>query len=188
MKKFIGVVLISLICITPVKAEKSDFTWGMKAGLNLSGISGNKNKIWGILPRYHFGLVGEYLADTWFAVAAELLLSVQGADYKVTKDSYMDVYYIALPLMVRFYPVHWLSIETGPQLGIAVDITTRDNGKSYKLDSYFYNKFDCEWTVGCTGYFKRYFASIRGAMGWSNILQTEASKNYNFQFSIGMKF
>lgn len=184
------ILLFTLVTVLAMGARSQDnhLSFGVKAGLNFPGMYGQTHIALNSLTKYHAGLLMEYRTNSWFSVSPELLFSVQGAGIRDIQDARYNIYYIMLPVMLKFYPISFISLETGPQFGVAADMTASVGPKSEKMDSGFYNRLEYEWAFGCSVYLNNFFLSSRWAIGMTNVVKQSTLRNYNTQLSIGMKF
>ena len=100
-------------------APQNSMYFGVKAGLNLASMSDEDAKY---KAGFHAGVFGEFLFDR-FAIQPELLFSMQGAkasmnEYGVNVEGKLNLNYLNIPLMAKFYVAEGFSLEAGPQLGI----------------------------------------------------------------------
>lgn len=122
MKKFIlFFAVITLICFNQTFAQEVNF--GAKAGVNFADITGEEVDSFDGLTSFHFGVVAEILISDKFAVQPELLYSKQGADYSedfdgMSYDGTVNVDYLNIPIMAKYFVADGFSIELGPQIGI----------------------------------------------------------------------
>ena len=124
-KKIIIIGMFSLTLITTIKAQDSDesgFTFGMKAGLNLSNVWDEKGQDFeadsklGFAGGFFLGIpIGDFLG-----FQPELLVSQKGLQgsgtllgtpYSYTKT----LTYIDVPLQLQLRPIKFLTILVGPQ-------------------------------------------------------------------------
>lgn len=185
MKKII--VLIAALAISS-GAFAQGFSWGIKAGLNVTGVSGSdletKSK-----TGFHAGVVTEFGISDWFAIAPELMYSSQGAKMDVPDmDIRVKGDYLNLPIMAKFYVLEKLSLEAGPQFGYALSMKVKAEDESEKMDSDLYNAFDMSLGVGATYNFGSFFASARYNFGLTDVVKEASNKNSVFQISVGYKF
>ena len=113
MKKLI-VAVITLFIGTTAFSQEIDL--GVKAGANFSSItdaSGLSNRT---------GLLGGAFAAIKFtdkvALQGELLYSQQGAEFD---DEKIDLNYVNVPVILKYYFVQGLNLQVGPQFGFIVD-------------------------------------------------------------------
>lgn len=191
MKKL--VLIVALAAIT-FGASAQGFSWGIKAGMNVSNIGGkdtdnNKNKI-----GYFAGLAAEYaFSDTW-AIAPEVLYSAQGFKVKegdVTASFKGD--YINVPIFAKYYLTDNWSVGLGPQLGfnVSAKVKTKVDGETatQKIDSDLYNSFD--FGMGIATSYKitdNLYVDARYNYGFTKVFKD--AKNYNrvFQLGVGYNF
>lgn len=109
----------------------------LKAGFNMSNYVMGKMPH-GMKPGFHFGAGYEYRIAPRWGMAVEMYMSFQGAKFdpkkidnidevmvageegvKLDKDVTLNAIYFELPVLAKFYLTPRLSIDVGPQLGIA---------------------------------------------------------------------
>ncbi|WP_456441474.1 porin family protein [Psychroserpens sp.] len=183
MKKLLFCLAIAVFGIANLNAQ--DIEFGVKGGLNFASISGDDIPESGIITDFHFGVMAELPISDKFSFQPELLYSGQG--YAIDRDI-INLNYINVPLMAKYYLTKRLSVEAGPQIGFlisakneSVDIKDQvksfdfgaNLGVSYKLDSGL--NFGARYNFG--------LSNINDISGFSN-------KNQNgvVQVSIGYFF
>jgi len=136
MKKVLFFILVFCLSI-PIFSQVK---YGIKAGLNLSNLSGfdsdyskytlSLNGPYGI----HFGGFANYSINSLLGFQPELVFSMQGAKYPgyvyvqpEIKGGISRYYYINLPLLLEIKPFRFpLSFLAGPQLGLCVNRSLYD--------------------------------------------------------------
>jgi hypothetical protein len=117
-------------------AQEAKF--GVKAGLNLSTLSGNYVEQSQIQPGFVLGGFAAVKLTDKFIFQPEVLFSFQGSAYRNYYDfgnvqSYeqdnLNLNYLLLPIMAKYYVAKKFSIEVGPQFGFL--LTARTNFFSY---------------------------------------------------------
>ena len=125
MKKIV-LTFLALGAFGFVNAQTARF--GIKGGLNVSTLSGDNNDASPKVGAHMGGLV-EIKITNKFAIQPELLFSLQGAKseyfysepgYSYSSENKINLSYINLPVMAKFYVIPKLSLEAGPQLGLLV--------------------------------------------------------------------
>ena len=106
MKKIVVAVVAMLAIGTSSFAQ--GFGWGVKAGLNVSGMNntGLDSKT-GLTA----GVFVDYRFNDWIGMSADLLFSREGAMLKSGGDKYIaKTNYLNLPILAKFYVLdHWHS-------------------------------------------------------------------------------
>jgi hypothetical protein len=160
---------------------------GPKVGLNLANYTGNVSSDVRGLAALQAGGVAEIEIIDMLSIQPELLFSVQGVTVGETK---LVNSYISLPIMGRFYPVDFLYIETGPQLGFLIAANEKNRANKVRV-SQNYKTVDIGLSFGVgtkitdlgLGFGIRYYA------GLSNIFIDNARiKNGVFQIFAEYKF
>lgn len=138
--KRIFLTLLALSFFGLAHAQK--FKFGPKAGVTAASITGRnapaeidrKIKIGAVI-----GGVAEIKFNDKFSLQPELLASLQGEryDYRFEwEEGYedhqdnLDLIYIQIPVMARYYFVKGLNVSAGPQLGVLVSAKVRAESQS----------------------------------------------------------
>lgn len=137
MKKLILIGILLLGISNSVEAQGIDF--GVKIGANFASISdiNNTSSRTGIVLG---GFAGIKFNDHW-GLQADLLYSQQGAEFQL---SAIDLDYINLPVILKYYVFRGLHVQFGPQFGIVVD----DNLRSALGNAISSNNFDLSGIAG----------------------------------------
>jgi len=127
-------------------ANAQEIKYGVKAGLNLSTLTGDvayydvKSK-----AGFHVGGFVEFKITDKFSVQPELLYSAQGAklryssvdEFSSTIDKQnIKLGYLNIPVMAKYYVIKGLSIEAGPQVGFLLSAKNEFNYSSYITEQY----------------------------------------------------
>jgi hypothetical protein len=106
------------ICVFSFSNAQGNINFGAKAGLNLATLTGD---VQGEETKtgFHIGGMAEISLNDKFSVQPELLFSTQGTDSEFGDDG-INLSYINLPVMAKYYVTEGLSIEAGPQIGFLV--------------------------------------------------------------------
>lgn len=114
MKRIILTTVIAFFALTTTHAQGVDF--GIKLGANFSTLSdaaGAKNK-----TGFHGGVFLGLKFNEKLALQPELLYSQQGAKLDIGD---VDLNYVNIPVVVKYYLVKGLNLQVGPQFGFVVD-------------------------------------------------------------------
>ena len=195
MKKI--VLAIAILITLSSNAQKINF--GIKAGLNMSMLTGSKDQIMSSTNGFFAGTLLEFKILEKIALQPELLFSAQGAKFEskdLTFSTTRKMDYLILPIMVKYYIKSGLFVEAGPQVGFLLsanqdvenritNISTSENIKDATKD------FDMAANVGI-GYdiLDKIVTQIRYCIGITNTstLENTDIKNGVFQLSVGYKF
>jgi hypothetical protein len=183
MKNVFLVIVLFALGFTNVNAQGIDV--GIKGGLNFASISGDNTGDADTVTSFHFGAVAELSLTDKFSFQPELLYSGQG--YSVD-DFTVELNYINVPLMAKYYLTESLSLEAGPQLGFL--ISAKDESEDIKE---FLNEVDFTANLGLG--FKlsdTLNVAARYNLGLSDINNrqdfNDKYKNGVFQISVGYNF
>ncbi|MBS9463248.1 PorT family protein [Flagellimonas sp. 389] len=113
MKRFFLLIFILVVGLTNVNSQELGL--GVERGFDFSDISGDIAGDTGPLTRYHFGAVAEVPISDKFSLQPEVLYSGQG--YTLNDDR-VDLDYLSVPLLGKYYVAKGLSLEAGPQIGL----------------------------------------------------------------------
>jgi hypothetical protein len=196
MKKLCFAV-IAVLSLTYSQAQEVQF--GAKAGVNFANLTGDDVDNSDPITAFHVGAVAEIKINEKFSVQPELLYSAKGATSKDSEEGFSYEYalnldYIDVPIMAKYYVTPGLSLEAGPQIGFLVaaeaeieegSVSLTDDvkdqfktvdfglnfGLGYKLDNGI--NFDARYNLGL-----------------SNIADDDDAdlKNSVFQISVGYYF
>lgn len=191
MKK-ISFLILAMLMVVGVKAQ-TDVTIGPKGGFNLTNIShvnDSRNKL-----SFHAGGFAEFRFTELFALQPELIYSRQGLRMKKDDSGWKSRYrvnYLNLPVMAKFYVLDGLSVEVGPQFGVALNGKVKakkdDTTVKRKIDNL--NHFDMSLGVGASYKLDMgLVVSARYNFGLTNVISDiGANKNHVFQLSAGWCF
>ena len=182
MKKIVVAVVAMLAIGTSSFAQ--GFGWGVKAGLNVSGMNntGLDSKT-GLTA----GVFVDYRFNDWIGMSADLLFSREGAMLKSGGDKYIaKTNYLNLPILAKFYVLDQLAFNIGIQPGVLLSgkdtaFTTTNNYKS----------FDFAFPVGVSyEFFNKLILDARYNIGVANISAGEGGKVHNnvFALTLGYRF
>ncbi|GGG97556.1 hypothetical protein GCM10011416_14460 [Polaribacter pacificus] len=126
MKKLLlFIFLVSTISITSNAQKK--ITYGLKGGVSISNISSDSYyKSIGKKGIYLGGLAEFYLKEK-FSIQGEVLFAIYGAEvYPITyggngTKTEIDLDYILVPVLAKFYMSKHLSVEIGPSFNFLIN-------------------------------------------------------------------
>jgi len=112
MKKL---TILSLMLLASTAAFSQSFSFGPKAGINLSNYTGGDFDS-EALAGYHVGGILNYGFGKVFSIQPEVLFSTQGARVKNSgkKDDF-KISYVTVPVMFKFKSNAGFYLEVGPQ-------------------------------------------------------------------------
>ncbi len=192
-------IIVALVILITVNSTAQKINFGIKAGLNVSMLTGNANEIMSSNNGFFAGTLLEFKILGKIAIQPELLFSAQGAKFEsknLTFATTRKMNYLILPIMFKYYPKVGLFVEAGPQAGFLIsanqdvenritNVTTSENLKEATKD------FDMSANIGI-GYdlFDKVVVQVRYCIGLTNTSTIENTdmKNGVFQLSVGYKF
>lgn len=180
-------------------------SFGVKGGVNFATVTGGGEDFNSPDSRtsFHVGLVGEFPVADIFSVQVETLYSGQGfkADLRGSDGdkAEMQLDYINVPVLAKFYIAKGFSVEAGPQFSFLVneefDLNPNSNSGDIDFNNTPLDAENFEFGVAAGLTFQTDFGLF--ATGRYNYGFTEIFKNSNtakdlhnsvFQIGLGYKF
>lgn len=192
-------IITTIAIITAMQCSSQKINFGIKAGLNMSVITGASDQIMTSSNGFHAGAFLEFKALGKIAIQPEVLFSAQGAKFEskdLTSITTTKMNYVMVPVMVKYYPIAGLFFEAGPQAGFLITakedfeykIATTNSSEDIKDKT---KAFDMSANVG-VGYdiLDKVVVQVRYCIGLTNTSTVENvnTKNGVFQMSLGYKF
>ena len=187
MKK--NILSITFIFVSIIAFSQASVSIGLKGGLNRSGGFSDVDNL-NSINSYHVGVYG-LIKISKIGIQPEILFSKQGAELSSANNFVreVDLSYVTVPVMIKFYLPLGINIQAGPQFGFLVnDIITDDT--TVALEENF-KKTDINGAVGL-GWDLPFGLQISGRylIGLSDIA---TSPDYDFrsstlQIAIGYSF
>jgi len=191
MRKLLVAAIIVVFVLESVSAQTS---LGLKSGINLANLTGDigdgfKSKI-----GFHAGAFIEFEISDVFSFQPELMFSMQGTKAK-ENNAKVNLNYLILPLIAKFYVVEGLSLEAGPQIGLLLSGKINGGGSDGLDLKEVTNNIDTGLTFGL-GYKldSGIFFSGRYNLGLSSVDDSNGefwgnkTKNSVIQVSTGYRF
>lgn len=206
-------MLYTIFVSITVMAQNQKVKIGVKAGLNISSLAFDENQM-NSTSRTGFtaGVMVEIPLAKNFSLQPELLYSQQGGktsffDSDVTNSNYkgtLELNYLNIPLMLKYYVVKGLSVQAGPQIGILLKANNKYednflgyvNHESFNLKDYSAG-IDTSVNFGLGYQFKdKFYTDLRYNISYSNVFKdgdanyfiNQDMKNRVFQISLGYFF
>lgn len=154
---FLLLFCFACVCALPARAQApvtavpvADLTGkklriGLKVGSNLADFSGNitDNQL---RLDFHAGGFLHYRLHRRFALQPELLFSGEGTSFNTTNTE-IDLNYISLPLVAKFYLTENINLQAGPYASYLLKAQHETRTGSQNIDDLF-QKTDFGLTVG----------------------------------------
>ena len=120
--------------------EPGQFGLQPKVGLNLSTINGKDLKY---KAGVGAGLEAQYQVNNWFGLTAAVMYEMEGAAAKITNTENalgleklrVNLEYLNIPVMARFYVAKGLSLGVGLQPGFLTKAKAKAEGQGFNLDN-----------------------------------------------------
>ena len=119
------IFLFAFVALFTCAISAQQVNFGAKAGVNFASIGGDDTEDVEGKTGFHLGLVSEILFSEKFAFQPEVLYSSQGAEGEYSEDGLnvkakLNLDYINIPLLAKYYVTPGLNLHAGPQLGFVV--------------------------------------------------------------------
>jgi hypothetical protein len=185
MKK-IFVLTISLT-ISAVLFAQTDAKFGIKAGLNVASTNNTSSGQTGSKAGLNAGFLAHIHLTPVISLQPEIYYSNQGGK---SGDINLNLNYINIPVLVQYNFDNGFRLQTGPQVGLLVDVNDKTNGRDYNIiNSDDFKSTDFSWSFGL-GYLTYSGFGIDGRynLGISKINDdpTREGKTTNRVFQIGL--
>lgn len=183
MKKLL-IVAVMVTTASAAAFAQASVSLGLKGGLNFANVDAtNIGTAYNSRTGYHVGAFANF-KFTKFAIQPELIYSVQGSDLKsATSSSSLDMAYINIPILLKFYLVGGLNLQAGPQFGFLSSATSGGVDIKSLVES-----SDTSIALGAGFDISKFVIDARYNLGLSDVDKSSASaKNQVFQLSVGFK-
>lgn len=212
MKKSM-LILCTLFLSVTVIAQNQKVKLGVKAGLNISSLTFDESELDSSTKAgFTAGLMVEVPLAKNFSLQPELLYSQQGtktsfSDTDVTNSNFrstIELNYLNIPVMLKYFVIEGLSVQAGPQIGILLKANNKyednflgyENQDSFDLKDYS-TGIDTSVNFGL-GYQlqNKFYTDLRYNISYSNVFKegdanhfiNHDMKNRVFQITIGYFF
>lgn len=196
MKKILLVAVLASFSLVTT-AQEEGIRFGAKAGVNFATITGDGTDDVDGKTGFHLGAIVEIPISEKFAFQPEILYSSQGSSEEDGGiDSKLNLNYINIPLMAKYYIAQGLSLQAGPQIGFLASAKSKTEGDGVEVEidaDEFIKGIDFGLNFGL-GYqlAAGIFFEGRYNLGLSDINDidgvSEEIKNSVIQLSVGYKF
>lgn len=195
MKKIVlsAVAAVAALTAGTGVASAQHFSWGPKAGMNVSTMSHTKQDA---KVSFTAGLFGELRTNDWFAVSAEVLYSRQGVMDKWTVNDVqtkyrMKTHYLNVPVLANFYVTDRLALKTGVQAGFnlgarAIEKVGNTTVKNNVSDAF--HTAEVAIPVGISYDLGPIVLDARYNFGVSHAMKEGSFRNNVFQLTAGIRF
>ncbi|WP_394774751.1 porin family protein [Flavobacterium sp.] len=212
MKKYMLIIGALFLGVT-VMAQTEKIKLGVKAGLNLASLTFDERELHSSNKAgFTAGIMVEIPIVKNFSLQPEVLYSQQGSkssfsDNDVTNSHYkstIDLNYLNIPVMLKYYVLKELSVQAGPQIGILLKANNKyqdnflgyENHENFNLKEYSAG-IDTSVNFGLGYQFKdKFYTDLRYNISYSNVFKdgdanhfiNSDMKNRVFQVTIGYFF
>lgn len=176
MKKTL--LTFSLVFVSAIAFSQASVSLGIKAGANFANTNITASES---ITSLHAGAYGLFKFAN-LGVQPEVLFSKQGSSF--TGGSELNLNYVNIPVMVKFYLPAGLNLQAGPQFGVLLNAEDEDgvdqsNGlKSSDLSAALGAGWDAPFGLQFTARYVLGLSDINDGIG-------NEVKNRTFQLSIG---
>ncbi|MGO3183744.1 MAG: porin family protein [Aequorivita sp.] len=193
-------IAITLIFLISTASTSQNVQYGVKAGMNISKLSGNSNDPFSRYDGkvgFHLGGIIELALNEKFSIQPELLYSYQGTDINYG-ERVVRLNNLQLPIIGKYYIVKGLSAEVGPVFSYLLSAkyvaTLTSQGGRQTIDiTDNYKSVDIALGLGASYRLKSdLFFGLRYNFGLLNINDADVNnakvRSNVFQLSVGYFF
>lgn len=194
IKRLFLVIIITTCVLSSIFAQDGkNAKFGIKGGLNVSNIYGKNIDGNDAKSGFHLGIFIECpLSNKWY-LQPEIMYSEQGLE---GEDAKLELNYVTIPFMFKYYISRVFNIEFGPQFNYALNAKISNDEASLEIgDKMNQRDLTAGFNFGCGLHFSSHFAiSARYNLGLTNIADESRLfgdgkfKNTVFQLSLAFKF
>jgi opacity protein-like surface antigen len=183
-------IILSAVAVLVFGFANAQVKFGAKAALNVATLNGDFEDASSLIG-FQIGGFAEIKVSEKFAVQPELLYSAQGASFD---GGDINLNYLNIPVMAKFYVADAFSLEAGPQIGFL--LSAKNDGEDTKD---FYSSTDFGINLGAGYDFTENLSvGLRYNFGLSNVAdfgdledfigEDISANNGVFSVSLGYKF
>jgi opacity protein-like surface antigen len=180
-------IILSAVAVLAFGFTNAQVKFGAKAALNVATLNGDIEDASSLIG-FQIGGFAEIKVSEKFAVQPELMYSAQGTS---GDDADINLNYLNIPVMAKFYVADAFSLEAGPQIGFL--LSAKGDGEDMKD---FFNSTDFGLNLGAGYDFTenltaglRYNFGLSNAADFGDIFEEEVSvNNAVLSVSLGYKF
>lgn len=184
MKKIL-LVIISALSLSFTNAQPQ---FGVKAGVNITTITGDGANIFSSSVAAHAGVQANFALDKQFSLQPELMLSIEGAKFSTNGvTGRMSGTFINVPLLAQYNAGQGFILQTGPQLGLLMSANQKVTNQASENIKDQLKSTNFSWAFG-TGYIPKASKvgfNIRYNLGISNINANPGPTNRTSAWQVG---
>ena len=182
-------ILIIFLFISFLTYSQNKITYGVKAGMNLTGFrtdNGTNSDLIGV----NVGGVAKINLNKTFGLQAELNLNSKGGIYRfslTSKNPEIKLTYINLPVLLKTHITNKFNFEIGPEFGLLLNQKAKLNGAAIEIDDV--STFDINLNAGLSYEFEKgFFIQGRYAYGFTRLFENKDYRNSCISLSLGYFF
>ena len=153
----------------------SQVKYGIKAGGNLASVRYIEEEISRARLGFNAGIAVEAVVAEQLVVRPELLYSGKGFGFRATAgnmEGTQRLNYIAVPILLGYYPTKKLSLMAGPEFGYLSKAVSKSQGITTDYTN-FYRRFDIGVDIGAAYNFSSQFSlEARYNHGFKGLVNT----------------
>ncbi len=196
-----SLVIIALLLVVNVNAQEKPATFGVKAGMNLSTITGDETDDVKAKIGFNVGVTLDYTLTSDLYLLTGLELSTKGCkeDVGLSKDATSNLMYLQLPIHLGYKlavtDATKMVFHAGPYLAYGIGGKTKisESGVEVSVNSFGSNRlkrFDFGVGLGVGAEFGKIGVGLGYDFGLVNIVDVDnvSNKNANAYLTVGYKF
>jgi len=189
------VFLVLLVAVLTASYAHAQFTFGARAGLNLTLLTGDEDASTGIKPGFQVGVVGDYAVSDAFSIQPGILFATMGGrESEGDLTATLNFNYIQVPVNFQFKrnAFFW---HVGPYIGFGLGgkATVDVGGLSVSDDIKFgsdedFKAFDFGFGAGIGWQFGNFQAGLGTNLGLVNISNVDDFTMRNMGIAITLTY
>ena len=194
-------IILAAFSLFVFGAAHAQLKFGVKAGVNFasisnsySGLGSDFNEDYKTSVGFNAGGFVEIKLSDKFALQPEVLFSMEGAKltsssndgvgFSSSSSSKIHLDYINVPVMLKFYPIHKLFVEAGPQVGFLVSAKSKDKSSDTETDfDGVVTTTSTSQTTDVKGFYKSIDFGVNVGVGYEFTDMIYANLRYNIGLS-----
>lgn len=182
-------LLLALFFISFSSVSQSKISYGVKAGVNLTGFH-TDNGTSSDRVGFNVGGVAKMDLNTTFGLQGELNVNSKGGIYvfpqSVTNPT-VQLTYLNLPVLLKTHITKKFNFEIGPEFGFLVGKKAKLDGATFEIDEI--PSFDMNVNAGLSYEFEKgIFIQSRYGYGFTQLFEGRDYKNSCISISLGYFF
>lgn len=191
----LAAALMGFATVTQAQIDYPAPIYGITAGINFANMA--KNEGGDALVRTNAGVFGGYRFGKFLSVEGALLYSGGGTSMYVANIDkqeindvvHLNLNYLDIPIIARFYAVKGLNLHAGAQVGFLVRKRFNYRGDKYEVnDKLDFNTIDAAIPMGIGYDFGKFRLDVRYTLGLVDVIKNDEVTTHNNQLNLNLAY